>query len=327
MKNNFLKLRARYSLIKIKNLSFPGLELINIKSSASGPIIWLTAGIHGDEISGSFIIKKFFQKLEKDNLLIKGAVYSLPRLNPFALKEKSRNIPISNEDLNRAFPGRKNGTIAEKIAAVVFSEIKKTRPTLILDFHNDWQKSLSYVVLDPYPGKKHHKVYQQAEGFARETGFLAIREKDEKLGISEMKKSLTGSLLLQGTAALTLEFGDLGLEKNNIQKGIAAIFNILNYLKMIKPLKKNFIDDFPIFLQKKILKYSEEPVCSKKGIIKFFVKPGEIVKKNQLLAKIYSDPGQLKEILKARNKNIILGLSDSRVASPGLAIISSGTIK
>ncbi|MFH1173442.1 MAG: hypothetical protein V1692_02845, partial [bacterium] len=80
------------------------------------------------------------------------------------------------------------------------------------------------------------------------------------------------------------------------------------------------------FLRGRILKYSHKPLCSTSGIIRFIVKPGDVVKVGQPLAKVYNVLGKPQETLLALEDGILLGHSDSSVSLPGLSVVAFGII-
>lgn len=319
-----------YSFIDVltgSDLSGRKLALMQAKSINHGPLVWLTGCVHGDEVGGIAIIQEVFRILKKEGLL-KGSVYAFPMMNPIGFENATRNITPSEEDLNRSFPGDKNGALAERIAESIFSTIKTTNPTLVLDLHNDWTNSIPYTLIDPYPGKKHEAVYEKQKLFAKQTGYFIINEEEEGVGNKELKKSLTGSLLVYNIPSLTLEIGGAYIvDEKNVLLGVNSILNVLFHLEMIEA--RHFFNayDFAKELKNQVLKYSHKPRCSTSGIIRFLEKPGAIVTKNQPVAKIYNVFGKLEETLLATHNSILLGHSDYSVALPGLEVLAFGIIK
>ena len=72
--------------------------------------------------------------------------------------------------------------------------------------------------------------------------------------------------------------------------------------------------------------YSQRPLPKKKGIARFSIVPGQVVKRGQILAKIYDPLGNLLEVLKSPHNAIILGYSDSSLALPGQQLIALGVL-
>ncbi|MFH1173361.1 MAG: succinylglutamate desuccinylase/aspartoacylase family protein, partial [bacterium] len=169
IKNSFIK------VLTGSDLSSRRLAYMELKSKNPGPVVWLTAGVHGDEVGGIVIVQEVFKQLQRGGLL-KGSVYAFPLMNPIGFEAAARSTVLSGEDLNRAFPGNKQGSFAERIADTIFQQIIKTKPTLVLDLHNDWSNSIPYTLIDPYPGLKHRQAYELVKNYSKETGFVIINE-------------------------------------------------------------------------------------------------------------------------------------------------------
>jgi predicted deacylase len=329
------KQKIEYSFIKIltgSDLSSRKLALMSVAGRQSGPVVWLTACVHGDEVGGIFVIQEIFKRLQK-NPLKKGAVYAFPLMNPVSFETGSHNIILRNEispykeDLNRSFPGDPNGSLAERIAAKIFQRIIFTKPTLVLDLHNDWIQSIPYTLIDPYPGLKYRQAYEQTKEFGYQTGLLLINEQETEDDADELKRSLSGSLLRQNIPALTLELGGSYIfDEKNIRLGVNAIWNILSALEMVEePTATFFYPELKKF-QGKILKYSHSPISPESGIVRFLTTPGTIIKKGQATARIYNIFGRHEQTILSPYDGVVLGNSDSVVALPGVPIMAIGVL-
>jgi predicted deacylase len=326
-------MKPKYSFINIltgSDLSTRRLALMEIKSLKSGPVIWLTGAVHGDEIGGIFIIQEIFKRLRKSPLL-KGKIYAFPLMNPVGFENVTRGIAITEEDLNRSFPGDKEGTLAERIAAKIFTNITESKPDIVLDIHNDWLNTIPWVEIDPNPGPKNKRAYEKAKLYAFKIGLPIINELEDAAQAQNLQRSLSGSLLLNNIPALTLEVGGASTvssiaREKDIQDGTKAIWDLLTFLGMVKPFKAEFNNQIPDNYKNKILRYSHQPDASKSGIIKYLVKPGQIVKKDQPVAKIYNVFGKLLETLTSQENSLILGHWDYSVSYPGAELISFAII-
>lgn len=319
--------KIRYSFINVltgSDLSSRRLALMEVKSKQAGPVVWLTGCVHGEEVGGIAIIQEVFKKLKKEPLL-NGAVYAFPLMNPMGFEMGSRSIGVSGDDLNRSFPGNAKGSLAERIADKIFTTIMATKPTLVLDLHNDWTQSIPYTLIDPYPGAEHKEAYEKVKTYAQQTGFVVINEQEEPDDKDDLKRTLSGSLLHHNIPAITLELGEAYIvNEKNVEEGVKAIWNILVKLEMVNPVEQTMEYPIPAELKGKILRYSHQPVSSSSGIIRFKVKPGQLVKKDQPIAKIHNVFGKLQQTLVAERDGIVLGHADSSVALPGEPIVSFG---
>lgn len=314
--------KVRYSFLRIhtgSDLSRRRLPLMIAESENKGPVVWLTACAHGEEVGGMVVIQEIFKNIK--NTLKRGSIFAFPLMNPSGFETLSRNIVMSKEDLNRSFPGEENGTLAQRIAAKIFAFIRSTNPTIVLDLHNDWARSIPYTLIDPDPGAEHAKAYEKSRAFAAKTGFVNILETDE----FDYSNTLSFSLIRSGIPALSLELGEsYVVNEKNISYGTSSIRNILKELDMVDSNDEEFRFPIPETLQGKILKYSDRPFSSTSGIIRFGVKPGEYVAKGRKLARVYNAFGKHLETISALNDALVLGCSDYSVAFPGASVVVFG---
>lgn len=313
--------KIHYSFKKImtgSDLSRRRLPLMSAMSANPGPVVWLTACGHGDEVGGIVIIQEIFKSIRRR--LLRGAVQAFPLMNPLGFETGSRNITMSREDLNRSFPGNPNGSLGERIAHCIFGTIMETKPTLVLDLHNDWIESIPYILLDHDPGYPHKVAYREATQAGKEAGMCLIVDTEE------LKRSLSFNLLLRDIPALTLELGKpYVVSEPNVTYGLEAIWNILAHLGMIGPRDKPFRYPLPPeYGQGRLLRYSDKPYGSRTGIIRFLAKPGDVVKAGQPMAKIVNAFGRHQETITAIKDAIVLGHSDSSAAFPGMPIMAFG---
>ncbi len=295
------------------------LPFIAAHSGQPGPIVWLAAGCHGDEVGGMVVVQEVFRKLKK-NPLRRGSLYAFPLMNPIGFETAAREVTISNEDLNRVFPGKENGTLAERIAHQIFQTIVESKPDLVLDLHNDWVQSVPYIFFDPAPRNKPNRVYKLARKLALASGLMVV------LDTTDYKGTLSYSLLRNNIPAFSVELGEsYVVNEHNIEVGTKMILSTLSRLAMLDK-GEQFQSEYRHYTPGTILSYSDEPLSSSTGIVRFLVKPGELVHKGQPVARVYDTFGRLLETLKAEQDSILLRYSDYSVAFPGTASMSFGIL-
>jgi uncharacterized protein len=95
--------------------------VINVaRSTKKGPVLLLMGGLHGDEINGTEIIRRLIEG--KKNIPKAGTVICIPILNIFGFIHFSRYVP-DGKDVNRSFPGNKNGSLASRVAYYLMKHI------------------------------------------------------------------------------------------------------------------------------------------------------------------------------------------------------------
>ena len=91
-----------------------------IRGKEDGPTIFISAAIHGDELNGIEIIRRF-RNLKILNKL-RGNIILVPIVNIYGVMNLSRYLP-DRRDLNRYFPGTSEGSLTSRIAKIFFDEI------------------------------------------------------------------------------------------------------------------------------------------------------------------------------------------------------------
>jgi len=318
--------KQRFSFLNIltgSDLSSRRLPLVEMKSGKPGPTVWLTACVHGDEIGGVVVIQEIL-KLLRAHPLEKGSLFAFPLMNPIGFEAAARSTVLSKEDLNRSFPGNEQGTLAERIAEKIFSTITRTRPALVLDFHNDWQQSIPYALIDPYPGQKQRDAYEKVKHFAEMSGLLMVNEREDAEDTAELRKTLSGSLLIHGIPAVTFELGGASfVGERHVADGVSSTLRILMGLGMVKHMDSAPLSyPAPAEFHGKVLRYSHQPTASKSGIARFLAYPGKIVRAGEPVARIYDVFGKPEETLQAKKDAVVLGCADSSAAFPGMEFIA-----
>ena len=100
--------------------------------AGSGPTVLLTGGNHGDEYEGPVALMKLLQRLP--SMTIRGRLIIIPGLNFPAFINGTRTSPIDRGNLNRVFPGARNGQPTEMIAHYVETQLLP-RADLVIDLH------------------------------------------------------------------------------------------------------------------------------------------------------------------------------------------------
>ncbi|MFZ5676475.1 MAG: deacylase [Pseudomonadota bacterium] len=101
-------------------------------AQGDGPTLVLTAGVHGDEYEGQIALAELARSLDPGG--IRGRVIILPRVNAPACDAGQRSTPTDGLNLNRAFPGRADGTFTSRLAHAIETEIY-ARADYAADFH------------------------------------------------------------------------------------------------------------------------------------------------------------------------------------------------
>lgn len=103
-----------------------------IRAARPGPVMMITAGIHGNETASMTAAQKLVNDCDSESGYIRrGLLIVVPRVNQQAYSRKIRGKP----DLNRTFPRKKSGKATHPLASALFKLALKHNPDWWLDLH------------------------------------------------------------------------------------------------------------------------------------------------------------------------------------------------
>ena len=105
---------------------------VTVVRNGDGPTALLSGGNHGDEYEGPIALYALAATLRPEQ--IRGRVIIVPAMNYPAFRAGTRTSPIDRGNLNRAFPGRPDGQVTEKIADY-FQRHLLPLADVVLDIH------------------------------------------------------------------------------------------------------------------------------------------------------------------------------------------------
>ncbi len=114
---------------------------VAVIKNGEGPTALLTGANHGDEYEGPVALLDLARGLDPGEL--RGRVIVVPMMNYPAFRAGRRTSPIDRGNMNRAFPGRPDGTATEKIADY-FQRGLLPMADVVLDIHAGG-KTLDFV--------------------------------------------------------------------------------------------------------------------------------------------------------------------------------------
>ena len=112
--------RFELPVSRLATQTLVSLPITVVNGVESGPTVWLSAAIHGDELNGVKIIPRVLEKIDPQKL--KGTIIAVSIVNVFGFIEQSRYLP-DRRDLNRSFPGSETGSLASRLANLFMREI------------------------------------------------------------------------------------------------------------------------------------------------------------------------------------------------------------
>ena len=97
------------------------------------PRICVVTGIHGDELEGQYVCYELARRILEEPERLTGIVDIYPAMNPIGIDSISRGIPAFDLDMNRIFPGDRDGDMNEYMASEILKDCAGA--SLCLDIH------------------------------------------------------------------------------------------------------------------------------------------------------------------------------------------------
>lgn len=194
-----------------------------INGKQDGPVLFVSAAIHGDEINGVEIIRRLLKL--KQITRLKGTLIAIPIVNVHGFINHSRYLP-DGRDLNRSFPGSSKGSLAARIANTFLQEII-CQCTHGIDLHT---------------GARHRENLPQIRA---DLSNPAVKEMAEAFGAPAIidSKVRDGSLREvagdEGIPVVLYEAGEaLRFNEVSIRGGVRGVANIMRLIGMLPKLKR-----------------------------------------------------------------------------------------
>lgn len=286
--------------------SFTGLAeptpVLIAHGSRPGPVLCLTAAIHGDEVNGIEMVRRVLYGIDPEELT--GTVIGVPIVNLQGYRQGSRYLP-DRRDLNRHFPGHARGSAAARIAHSLFNGIIR-RCDALVDLHT---------------GSFHRTNLPQVRG---DLGIDSVVHLTKGFGATAVLSSQgpPGSLRRAATdigiPAITLEAGEpMRFQSEEVDHGVRALRSLLNHLKMV-PRFRLWGEPQPIYYESVWLRVNDG------GILTSLVPLGARVIKDQVLGEVTDPITNRRNEIRAPFDGRVLGMALNQSVIPGFAAYHVG---
>jgi predicted deacylase len=261
-----------------------------IHGARPGPVLALTAGVHGMEYPPILALQNLLTALDPKTL--SGTVIMVHVANmPSFLGRTIYYSPIDGHNLNRVFPGKADGTVSERIADAITREVIE-RATHVVDLHcgdgNESLRPYQYWITTGAPD-----VAQASRELALAFGMDRIIVDRERPTDPQKSMYLSNTAIMRGKPAITIEAGGMAQSDAEsiaiIERGVAGV---LKHLKMR--------DDGPAPVAKpRFLERGEVLRAGYTGIFYPLVEKGQTVTEGAPVGRITDFHGKLLEEIKA----------------------------
>ena len=275
-----------------------------VRSPEPGPVVSVTAALHGDELNGTGAIRQLIN--DSTLHLRRGSLIFVPVLNLLAFDRHSRYLP-DRRDLNRCFPGSPTGSSAARVAHQIFTEILG-RATHAIDLHTAAVRRTNYP---------------QVRGDLRDDD---VREMATAFGAEVIVDcpGVPGTLRRESTArgcpTIILEGGEVWkVEPSIVATAVRGVRNVLSHLDMI---------DAPIETPQTqvVVSQTRWVRAAHGGFLHFHVTPGQTVRRGQPLATNTDLIGHEIGVLTSPFDGVLLGMTTLPSVAPGEPVCHIGRL-
>ena len=285
------------------------LPVIIQRAKKQGPTVLLTAGIHGNEINGVEIVRQIIRK--KYNVPAIGTIICIPVVNVFGFINQERAFP-DGRDLNRMFPGSKQGSLAARFAYNIMKDIVP-HVDYILDFHTGGDERFNYSQIRMDASDEESLELAKVFG----TKFI--------LNSENRSKSFRQAATDLGKKVLLFEGGkSLDLDRIVTQKAIQGTAKILRHLHMANKNMEDEINSAEI--EDQYLLQSTTWVRSPlSGMYRNFVKLGSFVQKGDYIGSLSDPYGGTEKKVKSPCDGFVICSNHAPIVNQGDALMHIST--
>ena len=273
-----------------------------VNGSNPGPVLCLTAALHGDELNGIEMVRRVMHELDPNKL--NGAVIGVPIVNLQGFRRGSRYLP-DRRDLNRYFPGNPEGSSAARIAYSFFETIVR-RCDILVDLHTGsfYRTNLPQLRADlRYPS-----IREVTQGF----GGMVVMHSAPAAGT--LRRAATDA----GIPTVTLEAGEpLRLQSGKVAEGVNGIFALMGARDMVSRVQLLGQAE-PVFYQSAWVRADHG------GILFSVVRLGQVVDPGDVLGTVTDPITNEQNLIYASARGRILGMAVNQVVMPGFAAFRIG---
>ncbi|MEE4360212.1 MAG: succinylglutamate desuccinylase/aspartoacylase family protein [Pseudomonadales bacterium] len=267
----------------------------------AGPVLLLSAAIHGDELNGIEIIRRILRHRALGRL--RGTLIAAPVVNVFGFIHRERYLP-DRRDLNRCFPGSERGSLGSRVADLFKREVLDLC-THVVDLHT------GAIHRSNLPQIRADMSQPDVAAMARAFGLPVILDSSPLAG---SMREVAGNA---GIVALVYEAGEaLRFEEASIRAGVRGCIRVMRHLGMLPPSRRSRSRSWAPF----VARSSQWVRADIDGVFRPHAELGAHVKKDDLLGKVSSPMGEGEVEIRAPAAGVLIGRNNIPLVNEGEAL-------
>ena len=194
-----------------------------IENGKSKKRLSFVTGTHGDELEGQYLAYIVGSYLDEHIDCLDGIVDIYPALNPMGIDSITRGVPMFDLDMNRVFPGSKDGTMIEMICSMIVDDIVGSDVCIDVHSSNIFLQEIPQIRMS-VPTAPALLPYAKMMN----VDFIWVHD-----AATVLESTLAHTLNTRGTKTLVVEMGvGMRITKEYCKQLFDGIFNLLKELGM-----------------------------------------------------------------------------------------------
>ena len=313
--------QMRMRTLELADGSWVELPVVALRGAKPGPVFYLGAAFHGDEINGVELVNRFGRSVDLREL--NGTIVMVPVQNPLAFQVQHRYFlghfiksPLdqSPPDPWVSFPGDANGNMASLLSHAIFENLMRHADYLI-DVHTPTTGG-RYAPFAFLPPRRVGAAAEEAEEIAKAFGADFILATDQGIYVHEQSPHVV--MAKRGAVAMGIEVGEGGrLESEVTERGLAGLANVLRHIGML--------GESQAALGRRLVISTMTIVRARRGgLLHLTVELNQGVAEGQVLATITDVFGEIVERIRAPHAGPVVRIATFPVVSAGERVVQLG---
>ncbi len=287
-----------------------------VHGARPGPVLALIAGTHGAEYPPILALQRVRRTIDAQALAGTLILVHIANLPSFQLRTVYYG-PTDGRNLNRVYPGRPDGTMSERIAHVITTQVIADAD-YVADLHcgdaNEALRPYSYWFVSGDA-----RVDEASKAMAVAFGVDWIVIDDSRPTDPEASMYTANTAITRGKPAITTETGELGSSDERwVAQAERGAWNLLHHFGMI--------DGHPVLSGEVVwLQPSEVLRSPVTGMFRSVVRAGEPVSKNAVLGVLTDWFGEVLREVRAPFEGVVTYIVETPPVTAGEPLAMIGT--
>jgi predicted deacylase len=268
-----------------------------------GPVLFISAAIHGDELNGVEILHRLL--LHRALRRLRGTLLAVSVVNGFGMLHQSRYLP-DRRDLNRSFPGSSGGSLGARLAHIFLKEIVD-RSQIGIDLHTAASSR------NNLPHVRANLDDEETRALADAFGVPVVIHSAARDG------SLREVAAERGVKMLLFEAGEaLRFNEAAVRIGLLGILRLMRSVGMLPAGRRP-----PRVREPYVARSSSWVRAPSTGMVNLATRLGDRVERGAVLARIF-DPYDLfsdADLVRSSYEGVIIGINNNPLTHEGDALV------